>query len=383
MLIYNNPRNIPAKRDVSVAQHIYTLDLLRIFAAILVLLNHFAELKLSSSYYFDSISTAYNFLSIFDGIGSVGVEIFFVISGFVITGSAERGYGKSFAFKFALSRCKRLLPVLWISGLVSLLVRSIDNGFGIDLLIQYVRFAVLFPSGPYIDGVVWSLVVESVFYIVIGFTILSRHPQRFSRLAIILAGMSLFYNIIFIIIYLSVDPYHSIAFAIINNFAFKVVLLKYGIFFALGMFIRSSFKKLNFYVKLTLVPSIFLLCLTEIFISSWNISSFYATIKCSIWVAGVVWLFIVVKYDLPNFLSNRRVKTFVRWLGLISYPLYLNHYILGRFLTEKLESLDSVLRFVVVFFFIVCLSHIIELLATKIISIEFRSKIDVVDKAIN
>lgn len=380
MLKYEGSREVPRNSSNSNARHIYVLDLLRIFAAVLVLLNHFAEFRFGNSVASGDADAAYRFLRLFDGVGSVGVEIFFVISGFVITASAERGRGKAFALRFALLRCKRLLPVLWISGLISLLVRALDGGFSAELFLQYVRYALLLPFGPYIDGVVWSLVVEVVFYAVIGLTIFSADPRRFYKLAIVLSILSLIYNMIYMAIYLSVDIYHSTAFAFITRFTFKVILLKYGIFFTLGMFIRSGIRDAGPGVKYLLIPSILVMCLAEIFTAALNLTPALASLRCLIWLVGVVCLFIGVKRDPLNSIKSKGIKIFIQWLGAISYPIYLNHYTVGESFTQKLEYLDDGTRFVVIFVFIVVLSHCVELLATRAVSMKILGDSRIVDK---
>lgn len=380
MLRYDGLGEASKVSSKSKTRHIYALDLLRISAAILVLLNHFAEFKLGSPGSSGDGNAAYGFIWLFDGVGSVGVEIFFVISGFVITASAERGCGKSFALRFAILRCKRLLPVLWISGLISLLARAYDSGYSSELFLQYIRYALLFPFGPYIDGVVWSLVVEAVFYALIGLIIFSADPRRFCKLAIVLSILSLIYNITYMAIYLSVDIYHSAAFAFINRFAFKVILLKYGIFFTLGMFIRSGIGAANLSVKYVLLPSILALCLAEIFTASLNLTPFSATIKCLIWLVGIACLLIGVKRDPLSSIKSRRMKILVKWLGAISYPIYLNHYTLGDILTQKLDFMGDVTRFTFILILIIALSHCVERIATRAVSMKFFGETKIVDK---
>jgi peptidoglycan/LPS O-acetylase OafA/YrhL len=71
------------------AEHYFGLDLMRFTAAWFVVLDHFGLFGWKSPRAFASPNEiAFPFLHRMTGIGSIGVEIFFLISGFVIAGSA-------------------------------------------------------------------------------------------------------------------------------------------------------------------------------------------------------------------------------------------------------------------------------------------------------
>ncbi len=143
--------------------HYYAIDLIRIYAAVLVLLYHFATFELP-----EADGHVFPFLWCFDGVGDVGVEIFFVISGFVISMSAEGARGLAGALRFIHLRAVRILPALWISSLIAFAALSFAGEDVASLVPRLIRSSVLSPIGPYVDGVVWSLVVEAVFYLIGG-----------------------------------------------------------------------------------------------------------------------------------------------------------------------------------------------------------------------
>jgi peptidoglycan/LPS O-acetylase OafA/YrhL len=122
--------------------------------------------------------------------GFVGVDVFFVISGFVITGLILRQLdaGRFSIVEFYVRRIKRLLPAL-ILMLVAVLVLSFllesplgpqqttaKTGVGAMLLVA--NMVILRTSGDYFDAAatsnpllhVWSLSVEEQFYL--GFSVL-------------------------------------------------------------------------------------------------------------------------------------------------------------------------------------------------------------------
>ena len=92
--------------------HLFGLDLLRLLAAALVVLNHFGAF--SSARPDVGKPFAFPILHFATGFGWVGVEIFFVISGFVIALSARGATPDGFIKRRAL----RIFPALWICSLV-------------------------------------------------------------------------------------------------------------------------------------------------------------------------------------------------------------------------------------------------------------------------
>jgi peptidoglycan/LPS O-acetylase OafA/YrhL len=89
----------------------------------------------------------------FTWFGWVGVEIFFVISGFVIANSASKSSPKEFLFGRAL----RLYPAVWVSSTLSFLVLLF---FARDIRIRPTsRRCCSFPKdqGQWLDAVYWTL----------------------------------------------------------------------------------------------------------------------------------------------------------------------------------------------------------------------------------
>ena len=108
-------------------------------------------------------------------VGWVGVEIFFVLSGFVIAYSAE---GAS-AFAFFRSRFLRLMPAVWICATIAFAVLLAGDFAPFkELARHYLKTLVLIPKYQWIDGVYWSLCVEIFFYgFILGLLIANRFCQ--------------------------------------------------------------------------------------------------------------------------------------------------------------------------------------------------------------
>jgi peptidoglycan/LPS O-acetylase OafA/YrhL len=309
------------------SSHYYVVDLIRMIAACLVVLYHFAL--------FDNSLTgkiAFPFLWPFGAVGDIGVEIFFVISGLVIAMSAENARGLQGAVRFIQLRASRILPALWISSLIGFAVLSLAGGSLPTLSMLLMKSATLSPIGPYIDGVVWSLVVEAVFYMTVGITIIAAPRISLETLAKIICAASTIYLAVWTVAFLTNEP----LFELLSRFPSKVFLLRYGVFFALGMLLWSSLRgNRSASIGGTMLLA-GIMCVLEIFTHKdlmWGASIAAA----SIWLAAIsIMIFCIVHADaIESRLSNRDRKV-IRYLGSYSYPLYLNHYTFGGLIMQSL-----------------------------------------------
>jgi peptidoglycan/LPS O-acetylase OafA/YrhL len=140
------------------------LDVLRGIAAFSVVLFHY-----TSQY-----STLFKHspdLHFYFGSGRHGVELFFIISGFVILMSLEN---TKRGLDFIVGRFSRLYPAYWVSIIITFLVVQISKLPGIDVNIFEALFNLTmiqsFFNIPNMDDVYWTLKVELCFYLVM-FTI--------------------------------------------------------------------------------------------------------------------------------------------------------------------------------------------------------------------
>lgn len=145
------------------------LDLVRLGAALMVALYHFA-------WFHPLHDQALPAFQVADG-GWVGVQIFFVISGFVIAFSASRKDARS----FIASRASRLYPAAWICASISAVIVWPSAP-------DYLRSLLLFPIGPWVNGVYWTLAVEIAFYALIAVSL--WRGWNLHGIALLLGGFS-------------------------------------------------------------------------------------------------------------------------------------------------------------------------------------------------
>ncbi|MEN0037250.1 MAG: acyltransferase [Cellvibrio sp.] len=281
------------------------LDLLRFVAAFLVVLYHYQP--------FMSNHTDSEILEVFK-FGYLGVNFFFMLSGFVIMSSAKNRT----AFKFAILRAVRLYPAFiccliitvfilyYLDGRVPSMSQMILNGLIIN---DY--FGV-----ENIDGVYWTLQAELKFYgcifLLILFSMIS-HYRIWISLWLLCAVTFYFYT----------QPF----------FLGWFISPSYSFFFIGGVsayYLYENSKNAFAFVVM------FLAMLFAV-LSAWNqIDGFYITPSYSDrWIASLIviifFLFFLFLRDLEKCISG---TVWLSILGGVSYPLYLLHNRAGRTLLE-------------------------------------------------
>src|SRR3546814_11058762 len=112
------------------------------------------------------------------------------------------------------------------------------------VLCRLLRAVTLFPKGSWIDGVIWTLTVEAVFYLVIFLILLAGQTARlpfFARCALII--ISGFWALVVLSYPLDMGSVGSAAQALAFAYPSRVFLLTPGTFFLLGIFAYALFDR--------------------------------------------------------------------------------------------------------------------------------------------
>lgn len=316
------------------------VDFARFLAAMSVVLYHYAFFSWHEPVGATGVRAAigvpvsYPALMAFSWWGWVGVEIFFVISGLVICRSAEHRSPTA----FLRSRILRIAPALWFFATLSFGVTLLYSSAAIDsLLPMYLRSVVLFPKGPWIDGVYWTLTVEAVFYGLTCLLILSGWISRLQSVA--LAASVLVLGFYLTVIAARVWPelgFSGPVRAVADAYVSRLLLLTTGAYFLVGanlyLLSRDGF---SVSVATALVAS-----LVAGAVGLW----FSGEHSIAVQIHGrspatpvLIWLTVVaaISASLRPTRGGRgsgRMQGIARQLGLASYPLYLFHNIAGAFL---------------------------------------------------
>jgi peptidoglycan/LPS O-acetylase OafA/YrhL len=340
--------------------HYFAIDVLRFVAAALVLGSHFGTFKYQSALSADADGpVAFPFLAGLHAVGGVGVEIFFVISGFVIVMSIDRKSGATGALQFLKARALRIFPVLWISSLISLCFVLLAGGDIGDYWASTVRSMILSPVGPYIDGVVWSLVVEVVFYALISAVILVRPRVSLDVVAICLGVASSLY--LLLLTWATLTHHHALV-AGLSRFPYKVFLLQHGVLFAIGMLMWSIRSRGLTIVKgsctaLFLVPAL-LECFLKI---SRSAPPEYGVVAAGIWVVAMVFMAAGIFHAQAIAKRLHWCRHVLQYLGALSYPIYLNNYATGMVVTWFLfdNGIAPVAALSIGVAFVLCLASLV------------------------
>ena len=283
---------------------IYNLQALRGIAILLVLFYHIIPIEGKYNSSFIVVSDIFK-------IGKIGVDIFFVISGFIMAIVTKNYFkDKNKFFKFIYLRFIRIYPLYWFYTILLLpilflkpeWINSSQNGH-VDLISSIF----LFPSETLpLIMVGWSLIHEIYFYIVFSGLILLINRSK-------LLLYTLFWLAIIIISNNIIDTNSPLINLIINPLTVE---------FILGVLIGIYFSKYKYKIKF---PKILLFLL---FIYLLLIPSIYELEKIHDWsrilIYGVASFFIV-------FLSieiERQGTIFNKYLIIIgnaSYSIYLSH----------------------------------------------------------
>ncbi len=303
------------------------LDSLRGIAVLMVVFYHYTS-RFSEKYSYSFVNDFINF-----EYGRLGVELFFMISGFVIYMSIKN---INTPVEFIKKRFYRLYPLFWISLIFTSLVMfffplpDTKNSFAI-FFANLTMLPSLFGQVA-IDGVYWTLKYEFFFYLFILFLLIFNKYK----------------NIILISI-----AYLLFGLVIVFKFKFLFVSYFYGSLFINGMLFYSIYEnsvlsKLKFII-------IFLSCFVCFFLKDQVLFYF----NCFL-----IFTFILLINNKLFFLNIR----FFSFFGQISFAMYLLHQNIGYTIQNQLINLsitNPILLLLSPLFLVIFLSFVFTFLLEK------------------
>ncbi|MBK8920348.1 MAG: acyltransferase [Saprospirales bacterium] len=293
-------------------QRIEELDALRGFAALAVVFFHYTLENKQAGFHFN--------------IGCMGVDMFFVISGFVIFMTIQ----KSKNWKaFLVSRFSRLYPAYWtcvsitalfLYGAVQADLSSMRNPHLTEHLpAAYVVNLTMFQhyfKVPDVDGSYWTLIVELVFYIFVLLVLAFRQINKLETFGMVcLVPVSLY----------AINPLAG--HWLFREFQMLVPLVNYFPLFFGGIILY----KMKFEKRTALRTGVFILTFTVqclIFQHCYRNRFYLGTTEYVVVLFGIYALFFLFLYDRLAFI----VHPVTTWLGKISYTLYLLHQVIGVYI---------------------------------------------------
>lgn len=242
--------------------------------------------------------------------GHYGVQLFFIISGYVIFMTVDK---VNTAKKFIWLRFTRLYPVYWVSIILTYIVFVLVGLEGKELTFKAFLFNFSMLQGlfdiPNVDGAYWSLLPELMFYLTMVLVILLKLKK---------------YILPFCWVWLICII--TASYIELPNLVSQVLNLKYGMLFIAGIqfYLLKNDPNINgrktIFYWLTLGAS-----LATCFVV---FEEREAYILLPLFYA----LFVALHFDILRFL---KLKPLI-FIGAISYPLYLTHQVLGYIFMQEL-----------------------------------------------
>lgn len=319
---------------------ILSLQFLRAFACLSVLCTHVLEIlhiKPFGDYYIS---------------GGYGVDIFFILSGFLIyitTKQTEKWKG------FAIKRIFRIFPMYWASFFL-LLSWFLVNTQERYSFIFYLQNLLMMPwsaqltSKSLLVGVAWSTVYEVYFYFVFTLLLLFRLPKKYIGLLLV---------IIFIIMktILKLDLFglgENSFFQYISSVAGRTHIVPFLIGIGIGMVVGNQLLPNMIKQHLKLTKILFLLMHVIYFFIL--ITQYFQTKSYIVsMIIFVLWIHVdhiwKINYQLP-------ICRFLLKIGDVSYSIYLLHILVITVLLEGFGIKDFGFLLFTSFIFSISLSLI-------------------------
>lgn len=305
-------------------RQILVIDLLRIAAAGGVLLHHLVAMASASP---DSPVTWFSSTRHLPAGGAwatpgwVGVEIFFVISGYVIARSTA-GVG---ARAFLTRRALRLVPAAWICASLTALVLLIWSSFPPSSVVTLWSWAMLFlPRGQTIDPSYWTLEIEVAYYLLVAVALWRAGAKGADRVT---TGLGVVSAVFLLAISLTgPDP------AELYRLQMRLMLLPHGVFFALGALLATAHAR-GFSARAAMAGMLFVAGATaEIVIHTHDIAT-HAPDAPGAWVPVLLFAIAVAAIAAADRLQNVLIRCIgagrLMRLSSATYPLYLLHQVIG------------------------------------------------------
>jgi peptidoglycan/LPS O-acetylase OafA/YrhL len=306
---------------------IVALDVIRFYAALSVVLYHYISRPESEVYPIVSEFTKYGYL---------GVPLFFIISGYVVSLSAKNRT----AIQFGVSRFVRLYPALWAGVIFTVFCVTLfsDARFTIWQILSNFTLLNEYLGFEDIDGVYWTLKAELKFYACIFFLLLFGFFQKYRYWLSFWLGLTAIHAISgqpFFMGWFITPEYSSFFIGGVACFLIQTNgITLFNLFIFLASLIISSFKAFSQTQGFIMDPSV---------------------LEKSISVAAIC-LFYLILFLLCTGKINLTERKALITIGALTYPLYLIHNIAGKTIINNYTKAlpESLLIIIVIGFMLLC-----------------------------
>ncbi len=313
------------------------LDLLRFLAAVSVMTLH---------YFASSFKNTESGYGLWIGHGYLGVELFFLISGFVIYNSIKDNWRD-----YAWSRFVRLYPLFWILCTITYALSIIYNQLGyIDAPLPFYKYLLnLFiinngQTANMIDGSYWTLTIEIFFYLYIGlfaYTIGKKNLIYFFGAWLLYTFLAFYFG------------FHELLIS-------KLLLVRYSSYFTFGacfaLLLANTNSYKNYFMRYFLPATFMLFSVYLIHFNSVKLNEYAITHTVTnqfnifnplaLHIMDYIFILFIIAV-LCSILINKIAKNInlkpilkvLKVVGLATYPLYLLHQRVASILISPYSGL--------------------------------------------
>lgn len=294
------------------------VDIARFFSALSVVFFHYFSLT--------AATLSAGFAKIYLENAFLGVQLFFIISGFVIYFSLFSGIKK-----YVIGRFLRIYPLFWFCMTTTYLVTVFFSEHHASIATYLFNFLIINngKTALMIDGSYWTLTHELLFYVYIGLFVYFFGHKRIH---------------LFFYLWLSLLSLGVLS-GFYNMFFFKVALIRSGFYFIFGgllAYLFYTWKFQSLLQKLTqilsMVWSVVMVLILSRSLQNDNVSitnhfGIY-TLQQEYIVIGLFVLMCTL-VACSQFIKGSLNLRFAMVCGAITYPLYLLHQVIGSVLLGR------------------------------------------------
>jgi peptidoglycan/LPS O-acetylase OafA/YrhL len=281
------------------------LDAIRGIAALMVVLYHYS-VRYGQIYEYP-VDPLFSF-----DIGKYGVQLFFIVSGFVIILTLDK---TNHAIDFIVSRFSRLYPAYWVAVILTFSIVYLFSlpGREVDIESALINMTMVqqWLNVANVDGVYWTLAVELSFYFFMFILFITKQLVRINLIAAVWLGI--------IIGCKALERNSSME---IHELLKLLFLLEYGNLFIAGIMFYKIMHRESY-----ISYFILFICL---------ITEYYLHGKLAYLITAYFFVFYL-------FVTNRLKVLIVKplvYLGSISYSLYLIHQNVGYVVINEMKPFN-------------------------------------------
>ena len=250
-------------------------------------------------------------------IGQSGVDLFFVISGFVMVTVTKGRFARSGEMtRFLWGRLTRIYPTYWIYFFLTFAIFLIKPSWVNSTQghqFQFVSSFLLLPGNQLpLVMVAWSLIHELWFYLV--FAVLLRFHERLLLPSLLLWGATVtIVNLFVTVAGLSVGA--------------RIALHPYSLEFIIGALVaiyiyREHISKFSARIAILIITLVLSVGLPIVY--AFDVLKPDRTIRASV-IIGTLYGFLVLSVVMLEKLNKFALPKFLQFMGDISYTVYLSH----------------------------------------------------------